>query len=236
MKDVWSESSTQAFDMLQEFTKPSSANLDSGTSGTFEGLKRITINVIGSVCFGTEKSWAETTTVGAPPGFKTTFIESIITIVNNLFPTVFIPAKYLSHSIAPKSMQTVGVAKTEFPLHLRKSIEQERRNPSSKSTLLTSLVKLADQDKKSTTTGGSKTSTYLSEEEIAGNLFTFTIAGFDTTANTLAYAVAMLAMDPQLQDWIIEQIDEISQKNPENDYATTFPLLTRCLALMVNLF
>ena len=45
--------------------------------------------------------------------------------------------------------------------------------------------------------------------EILGNLFQFTAAGFDTTANTMAYAIKILAIETKWQDWIIEEIDSV---------------------------
>ena len=74
----------------------------------------------------------------------------------------------------------------------------------------------------------------LSEEEILGNLFQFTAAGFDTTANSMAYAVTILAIEPKWQDWIIEEIDRVGQSEQSNDYAKIFPKLPHCLALMVS--
>src|ERR1700712_4930554 len=63
----------------------------------------------------------------------------------------------------------------------------------------------------------------------------FTAAGFDTTANTMAYAVTLLAADPKWQTWIFEELDQVLPVDPtaEVDYKKVFPQLTRCLALMV---
>jgi len=49
----------------------------------------------------------------------------------------------------------------------------------------------------------------LSDEEIIGNLFIYIVAGHDTTANTLAYAVTMLAANVGLQDWLREEISSV---------------------------
>ena len=78
---------------------------------------------------------------------------------------------------------------------------------------------------------------YLTEDEIVGNLFIFTAAGFDTTANTLGFAVAFLAAFPQWQTWMQEEIDHVFAKAGDSrDYATLFPKLPRCLAVMVCTF
>ncbi|WQF83646.1 Putative cytochrome P450 [Colletotrichum destructivum] len=138
-------------------------------------------------------------------------------------------------------------------------------------TIMSMLVRLSDQEKKSQaaataaadddddddaavasrdkkTAAATANKTYLTEDEIAGNLFIFTAAGFDTTANTLAYAVTLLAAHPEWQAWIRAEIDAVlGPPGPQDDdddddgkgelpdYATAFPKLTRCLAVMVSL-
>ena len=83
---------------------------------------------------------------------------------------------------------------------------------------------------------------YLTEDEIAGNLFIFTAAGFDTTSNTLGYAITLLAVYPEWQNWIQAEIDAVL-RSPQGgqskdaslpDYSTAFPKLVRCLAVMVR--
>ncbi|KAF7869848.1 hypothetical protein EAF04_004632 [Stromatinia cepivora] len=229
-KEVWNESLTQTQDMISALSKPSMSNELSSKNVTFEGLRTITINVIGFVCFGTHRSWGEAVSAKTPAeGFQTTFMSSVLTIVDNLFATVFIPTEYLTLSFMPNYIKKIGIAKKEFPLHLNQSIAEERRSPSSRNSLLTSLVKITDQHTKSLP---SKTSTYLSEQDITGNLFAMSIGGFDTTANTLSYSIMCLALQPKWQDWIVTEIDKVQELYPDSDYSTTFPLLTRSLAIM----
>jgi hypothetical protein len=190
-------------------------------------------SVIGSVGFGTTRSFSGAAATQPPEGFYTTSITSVLTVVNNLPLAVFLPTEFLFLPFMPKIAKDVGNAKIEFPLHLKMSITEERRSPGSKSSLINSLVRLADDDK-SATAKMSKTSNHLTEDEIVGNLFFFTAAGFDTTANTLTFAIMALALHPDLQDWIIEEIDQASSTHPDAGYSETFSVLTRCLALMVT--
>ncbi|KAG9236761.1 cytochrome P450 [Amylocarpus encephaloides] len=227
MAAVWDESAEQAKDMIQLYTSSPSKT----THQTFSGLKTITINVIGSICFGTTRSFIEGAAEKIPAGFKTTLLQSSSRVVDNVFLAGAAPAKLLSGMFMPKSINEIGAAKVEFPLHIKEKIKEERQSPSSRSTLIASLVKLAEQD---TTSAGKRleTSTYLTEEEIIGNLIAFTVAGYDTTANTLVYAILALVIYPKWQEWVIAGIDEVGKVNPKADYWETFPLLTRCLALM----
>jgi len=61
-----------------------------------------------------------------------------------------------------------------------------------------------------------------------------TLAGFDTTANTMAYALMHLAIQPELQNWLYEEISKVCPETSEMNYADTFPKLRRCLAFMVS--
>ena len=78
----------------------------------------------------------------------------------------------------------------------------------------------------------------LTDDEVLGNLFLYSTAGHDTTSNTLCYAIYLLAIYPELQNWIGEEVDEVVSGQGESgdwDYNTVFPKLQRCLALMVSL-
>ena len=237
MDAVWTESAAQARDMLREFTHDSSLAEDgkqaSSTTGTFEGMKRLTINVITSIIFGARSPWSSSKSSDVPSGFKTTFLSCVLTIVNNFFMALLMPASVLRLPFMPKLAQEVGIAVAEFSSHCRTKIAEERRAPAAHNTLVSQLVKIADQGSAHAGNGSvSKAVPSLNEDEITGNLFIFAIAGFDTSANTLVYSVMALAIHPELQDWVAAQIDEVAKLHPHGEYATCFPLLSRVLALV----
>ncbi len=95
--------------------------------------------------------------------------------------------------------------------------------------LMTSLVR-ASQDE--ATTGN----TGLTESEIYGNMFVFNFAGHDTTAHTFTFAIFFLAANPQVQDWVHEEVRRVlgDRKSGEWRYNEDFPRLKRCLSVMLE--
>ena len=221
--------------MLDSLTE-SSANgapkeqVTQNSTESVEGLRRIAINVLGAVGYGRPRSWNAKDE--APSGHKLSYMESVFAIVSHLALAVFIPPSVLCLPIFKPEVRKVGVAKTEYPEHTKEMIAHERSTADiTKNNLMSVIVRLSDQEKNAM----SKSKLYLSEDEISGNLFIFTLAAFDTTSNTMAYAFTQLALHPELQDWIIEEIDQVLPNTKEMPtYEEAFPRLKRVLALMVS--
>jgi cytochrome P450 len=124
------------------------------------------------------------------------------------------------------------------PQALGRIIEDPKSTPEN---IMETLVRLSEQkmersDESDPTPSGRASTTYLMEEEIAVNLFIFTASGFDTTANTLSYAIALLTAYPEWQTWIQIEIDAVLGEDNLliSDYEMVFPKLMRCLAVMVS--
>jgi cytochrome P450 len=124
----------------------------------------------------------------------------------------------------PSAVQTIGTAVEEFPRYAAEIIQQQREQNDTSGNLIKTLVSNLRSNKTDS----------LTENEIVGNLFNFSIAGFDTTANTVAYAIMSLAVDPDLQDWIFEEVVEANTRYPGSEYDKCFPMLKRSVALMVS--
>lgn len=94
-------------------------------------------------------------------------------------------------------------------------------------TLMSSLVH-ASQDEAQQNGSG------LTESEIYGNMFMLNFAGHDTTAHTFTFAIHFLAANPAVQDWVSEEVRTVLGDNNDWDYATHFPRLRRCFAVMLE--
>ena len=72
----------------------------------------------------------------------------------------------------------------------------------------------------------------LSEDDILGNAFVFTLAGHETTANSIHFSIIYLATNPSAQRLLQADLDRILQRKPpsEWDYERDFPKLLNSMA------
>jgi cytochrome P450 len=97
------------------------------------------------------------------------------------------------------------------------------------SNFLSLLLQLSDEDQQS-----GQSQFLLSDDEVSGSLFIFTMAGYETTANTMGYSVSFLAAYPEWQEWIREELQGLSEDPSMWKYKEVFPKCRRTLALMVR--
>ncbi|OWA52717.1 Cytochrome P450 3A31 [Hypsibius exemplaris] len=79
---------------------------------------------------------------------------------------------------------------------------------------------------------------YLTEAEMISNAFLFLLAGYETTANCLAFTTYLLAKHPDIQERVYEEIrDELGlQTTPDYEKAQNLPYLEMVIAESLRLF
>lgn len=152
---------------------------------------------------------------------------------------IVMPARLLVSSLAPKRWQKVGIAVEEFSKYMQEIFEQERiaagnggtigNSPRRSESLTSALIQASEEDKATLGKGSAKG---LSDDEVYGNMFIFNFAGQDTTANTMAYAIALMAIHPEIQEWAREEVVAVFSQNNPQEYDQVFPRLKRVRALM----
>lgn len=258
-KSVWDESVTQTKGMLKEILTSSSSASSSSSDNTIrtppadevpalgttnqipEMLKKCTVNVLSGAGMGTHKSWADDTDEEVSPGYKQTYIECVKTVLRGVAGLILLPPWFMRFypGFLPgyATLKAFYHAQLEFPKHTQAMLDAERErlkgSPEDvKHNILSQLITASSKEKKDSA---------LSDAEMRGNLFVFTTAGFETTANTLTYAFVMLARYPEWQEWLCEEIDELlpldsadeeDQEIP--DYTTTFPKAQRTMAFLLE--
>ncbi|KAF2651062.1 cytochrome P450 [Lophiostoma macrostomum CBS 122681] len=195
----------------------------------------IALHVLTSAGFGISHDYHGGARLPAA-GHKLSHRDSLMTLLNHLTTTIVLgqmPWLESIRSLLPKHLQHVKQAINEFDQYMDEMLATERRlmaqqqQNSAKPNLISTLIRTSDEANSEGQTG-----LRLTDQEIKGNLFIFNLAGHDTTANTLAYAVALLAAYPEIQDWVVEEVDAVLGEDEDVKYETVFPKLKRVLAVM----
>ncbi|KAG8164114.1 hypothetical protein KVR01_006032 [Diaporthe batatas] len=231
---VWEEGSTQARLLLEVIYATSTRT----TQNITETCQAIAHHVLAYAGFGVRSQHGIDVT-DLPPGHQLAYNDALCTVLANMVLAIVMPARVLTSSLAPKRWQKVGLAFREFSKYMQEILEQERTttengiavggSPRRSESLTSALIKASEEEKN---TAGKDSAKGLSDEEVYGNMFIFNFAGQDTTANTMAYAIALMAIHPEIQEWVREEVVAVfSQHNPQ-EYDQVFPLLKRVRALM----
>lgn len=160
---------------------------------------------------------------------------------------MLIPYRYLKGPLVPKKLVSVGDAAGAFKGHMINMLDQEtkalRENRSGSVGMMSSFVRALDVHARQmaefpdlkVSKDGKKG---LSIDAIFGNVFILNFAGYDTTANTIAFASYLLAIHPEVQDWLAEEIAAVAGSSEASieswDYRTFFPQLKRCRAILLE--
>lgn len=218
MDGVWRESSRRVG--LLEVNKPYTLG---ELRKTFDVIAMLILTTVG---FGQE---ADLTNVH--PGHKLSFQDSLTFILENLILTVVFNSLKAPDWMLPSSLRRLKLCVSEFRIYMQELVRNETLSSANRTTFLSSLVS-ANEIAKSEV--GEKQAQgrpkYLTEEELWGNLFAFNLAGFETTASALSFALPWIAAYPEVQQWMMEELDKFYTQ--DSDYSETFPKLVRCLAWM----
>ncbi|KAI5808462.1 cytochrome P450 [Peziza echinospora] len=266
---VWRKTITQATECLAEWTSVSPSTEPDGIDGglkvkdMFNDVQHITLNVISTVGLGATLPFGrddpsndsqnaqsgKLSNSKAAPGCTLTFRESILHIALefiatfitlSLVPTWFIP-------FASESIKYRLTAYEDFGRYLRLLVDKARAEVQAgqiqQDNLLTSLVRQQQEQRNNTDLNpdhkGKKTHSTVSEEDILGNAYIITIAGYETTAASLQFAFVVLALHPEQQTWLLNSIDKSLEGQSENpaewDYVKVFPLMSGPLSVMFEM-
>jgi cytochrome P450 len=205
------------------------------TNSMIEDTSTLALNVISSVAF-------ENTKVNTPtPGHTLSLRDALVTVMSTsispamegIMPLLRLPAV---RPILSVSVKRLLLSMREFRQYMDETIVRERSKAvdqhTKAATLISTLIKANDESKNGSDTSKAK----LSNVELRGNIFIFTVGGLESTSITLSYALALLAVYPEIQDWVTEELDEVLKDEvaDEMEYTRVFPRLKRVMAVMVS--
>ncbi|KAG8687554.1 hypothetical protein FRC11_006996 [Ceratobasidium sp. 423] len=170
---------------------------------------QITLCVIAKAGFGQDIEWGNDGEV--PEGHKLTFKQALLTVSHNITLIIVLPKWMFGWR---KHWKEVRDAYQELRLYFQEMISSRRaeNTPGSRvqaeeqHDLFNQLILAHDDDN------------VLSEEELIGNVFLFLFAGHETTAHTLAFTLGLLAIYPEEQRKVVEQIQELQKESSEFNY------------------
>lgn len=230
---VWSEALQQAQEMLAVWLNDGIQ----GTSSTARDVINLTLHVLTHALFGQEshsfKDELEIRFQNRIIGIR----DALSFIVNNVISAIIIPHSFLSLPFLPKKFHLLGQAIRSFNTYGAEMIAKERllisKQDLGTNNMISSLVRFSEKARLESNDGRQG----LADNEILGNVFIYTFAGHETTANSLAYCILLLAAYPEYQEWLSEEINGMLDDGEGFDtprYNEHFPKLKRCLAAMVG--
>lgn len=232
-KLVWSESLGQARDMLKEWTSWGGK----GTIGIARDTRTLSLDVLAATGFNKSYKFRPSTEPG--PDEARTYREALMMTLDNSLFMMLVPPRLLKVPFVPKTWSRIGQATSEFKSYMTSMSNEERRlldaGKPGTGNLMSSLVRASEEEQERKEIAHSEGPKGLSVSEILGNIYVINFAGHDTTANTLAYAMLLLAANPLVQEWVAEELEQVlPDENSETwDYVKLFPRLKRCLAVLV---
>ncbi|KAG9309959.1 cytochrome P450 [Chiua virens] len=206
---VWSE----ALKVMTEWFEELDAVGPDTTIDLVLPLARATLCIIVSAGFGERMSWNADTVEELPPGRKLTFRSAVLGSVENIIFRALTPGWFYQLSslikvpyLSERALFT-RLAFDDLRSHMVDLVASARADimsggpAASRISLLRNLVEAnMNQD------GDSKR---LTEGELFSNIFAFLLAGHETSAHTLCFAFVLLALYPDVQQKLYEEVSRV---------------------------
>ena len=231
---VWSESLDQAQDMLTAWVSWGSE----GTIGIARDTRTLSLDVLAATGF--KKSYKFRASTEPGPDEARNYREALMVTLDNSLFMMLVPPKLLMSRFSPKSWSRIGRATKDFKDYMMSMLHEERNlldaGKPGTGNLMSSLIRASEEEKLKKEVDYSTSQQGLSVSEMLGNIYVINFAGHDTTANSLAYAMLLLAAYPETQEWVAEELQEVlpNEDHTTWDYQELFPRLERCLAILVR--
>ncbi|KLO90254.1 TRI7-trichothecene biosynthesis [Fusarium fujikuroi] len=225
---VWDESKRQATDMLKMWTSN-----PKGVVNPQSDTMVLALHVLTAAGFGRSYTFGSGLE-SALENHSLTYRDSLSLILGNLFTAVFTATLNLPTWMLPSKFKQVQDAVVNFRQYMAEMVAEEREamdaGAEEQDNLMSILVRASENQNKE-----GKRTRHLTDSEIYGNLFSYNLAGHETTSNTLAYATILLAAYPEWQKWAAEEVDQVTAgvDLKDLDYETYYPQLKRVLAIML---
>ncbi|KAK0338154.1 hypothetical protein LTR02_001879 [Friedmanniomyces endolithicus] len=243
---VWQESVHQANSMVASMVSADVERSGSVWDVAAQAM-RLSLHVISKAGFGVRLPWPhEEVETKIPEGHTLSYKDALSSLLENIIVVMLTPRWLLGRSPL-KIHKAANESFLEWGKYMRELYEQKKAELQTGESrdgmdLMGALVKGAGitgetnghADPEKASPSGSKQ--LLTDDEIFGNAFVFILAGHETAANTIHFAMMLLAMHPQSQRRLQKDLDDILGDRPSSewDYDEDVPKLfgSMCGAVM----
>ncbi|KAH8981652.1 cytochrome P450 [Lactarius akahatsu] len=158
----------------------------------------IALFVIGVAGFGRRVTW--TSDLSVPPGHQMPFKDALHIVSTNLILKMGLPNWAMKLT---ERTRRVNLAFDELRQYMVEMVNARRsaETREERHDLFNGLLDAADDNPDG--------SVAITEQELIGNMFIFLLAGHETTAHTLCFTFALLALHPDEQERLYQQIKGI---------------------------
>lgn len=244
-KLVWDEAVRQTTQALDYWSK---AGPDGFNTVTTDSMT-IGLNVLATAALG--RTWdfygAEAEVEIKDPE-ELSYRDTIHILLGSIRMLILFPGwAHKLQRFLPRDLKRFSISYNRFEAYMKEMVAAKKKEliggaPLNDSNFLNTLVWKSEEAKlkgpKSTAAGMGDLAGGggLQDDELYANLFTYNLAGHETTANAIAFATFLLAANPQWQEWLHEEISEVLRGHDADAYVyeELFPRFKRVLALMVG--
>ncbi|KIJ37613.1 hypothetical protein M422DRAFT_177891, partial [Sphaerobolus stellatus SS14] len=199
-KLVWDETIRIVSDMMNSWGPQSSEILINNCVQDI--TLPVALMVISAAAFGRRVSWAEESMVA--PNHVISFRTSLYTMASNMMLRLITP-RWLG--FFSRKVRFVHQCSEELESYMLEMIEERRLSLAKGeeyADLFSSLLQGSEAEE-----GDER----LSDKDLIGNIFVFLLAGYETTAHTLGFALGLLALHKDVQEKLYEQISSVVPKD-----------------------
>ncbi|KAI0066984.1 cytochrome P450 [Artomyces pyxidatus] len=213
---VWTETIHVLHEWFQEIDEQLGNNFNTTpnevTMSIVPSMTQLTLLVITAAGFGGRVSWKEDTAQEVPAGHTLPFSQAVRRTVRNLFFKVLTPNWLCTvASVVPipglsRKLNETTEAFDELKSYMLEIVSAARDSVvagkgAGDAALLRSLVE-ANMNQE----GDVKR---LTDEELLSDIFVFLLAGHETSAHSLSFAIVMMALYPDVQRRVLEEASKV---------------------------
>ncbi|KAK2017791.1 putative cytochrome P450 oxidoreductase [Colletotrichum eremochloae] len=236
---VWQETARQTELLADKWEHEPPESFD-------DAINALTLAVISFAGFGKKIVTGQGQTRDIPTGYQISFLQALSDVTKFMLQILVFPSWFLS--LTPYA--SAGLAKTQLEQYMKEMIRREKAHIETgkvtqtgpRGNLLQSVMLASHSNSQSATNGKDDSlGRAFNESEVMGNLFIYLLAGYETTANAIAYGLITLALRPDIQARVAAEIDQVYEQaaaegREELDYSSDFSKLEYTYGFMYETF